>query len=104
MNKYLHLYSPRLGHLYIFRQYVPYLVKCGPRRFRRYLVDNFASAHGQNLKTVIDIMDQKSKEIFHSKKTALLKRDEAVVRQVGDGKDILSILSMGLHSLGVHAG
>lgn len=47
----------------------------------------------QKLKSIIDIMDQKSVSIFEAKKLALQQGDEAVLRQVGEGKDIMSILS-----------
>ena len=38
-------------------------------------------------------MEAQSKNIFHGKRTALEKGDEAVVHQIGEGKDIMSILS-----------
>lgn len=39
-----------------------------------------------------DIMDETSREILNSKKMALEKGDDAVVHQVGEGRDIMSIL------------
>lgn len=47
----------------------------------------------QRLKDIVDTMSDKSTEIFLSKKRALQRGDESVLRQVGEGKDIMSILS-----------
>ena len=44
--------------------------------------------------SVVDTMDTQSKKIFHSKRAALEKGEEAVVHQIGEGRDIMSILSM----------
>jgi hypothetical protein len=43
---------------------------------------------------MIDIMDKTSTEIFQSKKVALQQGNEALLKQVGRGKDIMSILCM----------
>lgn len=40
-----------------------------------------------------DIMEETSKTIFYSKKAALEKGDDAVALQVGEGRDIMSVLS-----------
>ena len=39
-------------------------------------------------------LKQKSMEIFQQKKTALSQGDEALAMQVGEGKDIMSVLCM----------
>ncbi|EED78842.1 predicted protein [Postia placenta Mad-698-R] len=75
-----------------FRRYLNILMRLGPRRFRRFVVDMFPNSHVQRVKDVADTMDEKSREIFHEKKTALEKGDEATLRQVGEGKDIMSVL------------
>jgi hypothetical protein len=43
---------------------------------------------------IVDIMDRTSVELFQRKKLALQQGDEAVLAQVGRGKDIMSILCM----------
>lgn len=45
------------------------------------------------LRDITDIMHNTSVEIIEGKKKALEQGDEAVSRQVGQGKDIISILS-----------
>lgn len=47
----------------------------------------------RKLRDIIDIMHNTSTEIFDAKKKALEEGNEAVSKQVGQGKDILSILS-----------
>lgn len=46
-----------------------------------------------------DVMDETSRMIFYSKKAALEKGDDAVVHQVGEGRDIMSVLSESLQLL-----
>ena len=48
--------------------------------------------NAHRLRDMIDVMDRTCVEIFESKKQAL-EGDEAVVEQMGQGKDITSILS-----------
>lgn len=74
------------------RQLTPHLVKMGPKWFRRLAVDLFPNAHLQTVKHVSDTMSERSQNIFHEKKVALNNGDEAVLRQVGEGRDIMSIL------------
>ena len=42
---------------------------------------------------VVNSMDTESKKIFYGKRQALEKGDEAVSAQIGEGRDIMSILS-----------
>ena len=65
----------------------------GPTKFRRWVLDHIPHAKIQEMKDIVDTMDRQSREIFESKKTLLEKGDEAVSRQIGEGKDILSIMS-----------
>lgn len=43
---------------------------------------------------MVDFMHDTSLEIYNSKKRAIAEGNEAVLKQVGQGKDIMSILSM----------
>ena len=60
---------------------------------RRFIVDLLPWKNLHDVRDIIDTIHNTSLEIFESKKRALLDGDEAVERQVGQGKDILSILS-----------
>ncbi|KAF9811020.1 hypothetical protein IEO21_06724 [Rhodonia placenta] len=83
---------PAMMNIEQLRQLTPHLVKMGPKWFRRLAVDLFPNAHLQTVKHVSDTMSERSQNIFHEKKVALNNGDEAVLRQVGEGRDIMSIL------------
>ncbi|KAG5635063.1 hypothetical protein H0H81_012559 [Sphagnurus paluster] len=71
---------------------LPILIKMGTPKLRRVLLDLFPSKRIQKIKKIIDILDTTSIGILDGKKQALEKGDEAVEHQVGQGKDIISIL------------
>lgn len=76
------------------RTYIlPTLVKIGSPKFRRYILDLFPWKNLHKLRDIVDIMDETTVSILNSKKKALEEGEEAAVKQVGKGKDIISILS-----------
>ena len=70
------------------------LVKLGPGWFRRFIVDLLPFKNVKRLRDIADIMHSTAINILESKKRALKEGDEALARQVGRGKDIMSILCM----------
>ena len=65
---------------------------------RRTLVDMFpkgTSVH--RVKEIVDTMDSRSREIFNAKKASIAKGDAEVVKQVAEGKDVISILSKAVY-------
>lgn len=70
-----------------------YFVKLGPSSFRSLLVKWSPSENLRRAQKIIDIMDETSKQIYEGKKAALARGDEAVLKQVGQGNDIMSVLS-----------
>ncbi|PPQ67522.1 hypothetical protein CVT25_006063 [Psilocybe cyanescens] len=68
------------------------LVKIGTPGFRRSIINWLPFKTLHQLRDIVDIMHGTSVKILESKKKALMEGDEAVARQVGQGKDILSIL------------
>ncbi|KAF8962738.1 cytochrome P450 [Flammula alnicola] len=68
------------------------LVKIGTPKFRRFLVNVVPWKSLHELRDIVDVLHATSVEIYESKKKALREGDEAVARQIGQGKDILSIL------------
>ncbi|KAI0955818.1 hypothetical protein AcV7_006382 [Taiwanofungus camphoratus] len=83
---------PTMIGLHLFRQLVPYVCDIGPVWFRRMIMDWFPNKQVQKAKSIVDTLTKRSTEIFEAKKAALEQGDEAVARQVGEGKDIMSIL------------
>jgi hypothetical protein len=69
------------------------LVKLGPPKLRRFLVGILPFENVRRLRDSIDVIHNTSVEILEAKKRALREGDEGLAKQIGRGKDILSILS-----------
>ena len=80
----------RVNHL---RRLVPYLPDVGSDAARRKIMGMIPQAGLQELSRIVSILNRRSVEIYEDKKRALKQGDEAVLRQIGEGKDIMSILS-----------
>jgi hypothetical protein len=77
-----------------FRDYfLSTLVKLGSPEFRRSLVGFLPFKKVHRLRNVIDLMYNTWVVLLESKRRALREGDEAVARQIGRGRDIISILS-----------
>ena len=77
-----------------FRNYLlTTFVKLGPPRFRRFLVDLLPFKNARRLRDIVDIIHDTSVKILEEKRRALREGDEVVAKQIGRGKDIISILS-----------
>ncbi|TBU34358.1 cytochrome P450 [Dichomitus squalens] len=85
-------FSPAALETTLLRRLLPYVSEFGSPAFRRWVVERFPHKGVQKLKSVVDVMNYRSIEIYRSKKQALEQGDEAVARQVGEGKDLMSIL------------
>ena len=69
-----------------------YWANLGSPGLRRWILDRIPIAKIQELKNIVDVMDQQSRAIFAEKKAASEKGDEALAHQIGEGKDILSVM------------
>ncbi len=76
----------------ILRLLLPYVLDLGTASFRRRVVELLPNKRVQRLKDISDIMHERSVLIFNEKKAALEKGDDALKHQVGEGRDIMSIL------------
>ncbi|KAI0760478.1 cytochrome P450 [Fomes fomentarius] len=74
------------------RRLLPYVIDIGPPWLRRKVLELIPHKGLHEMKEIVDTMHRRSVEIFEEKKRALEKGDEAVTQQVGEGKDIMSIL------------
>lgn len=70
------------------------VVKLVSPRGRRFLMDLLPWKSLHNIRDISDLFHKTSLEILEDKRRALAEGDEAVERQIGQGKDIMSILSM----------
>jgi len=85
--------NPTMVRLAILRRFLQYVWMLGPAWFRRSLVrlmpDTWAIPQ---VVKIVETMDRRSREIYEAKKAALDRGDTQTVKQVGDGKDLMSIL------------
>jgi len=79
--------------------YLTPLVKLGTPKFRRFILSLLPWKTLHQLRDISDVIHNTAIEIVNSKKRALEDGDKAVARQMGQGKDILSILSRGFSFL-----
>ncbi|CCM01086.1 uncharacterized protein FIBRA_03134 [Fibroporia radiculosa] len=84
--------SPNLQKFDHSRYFISLFAALGPAWLRRRLVELVPSKDLQRVLSIIDIMTQKSIEVYQDKKAALARGDRAVVQQIGEGKDLMSIL------------
>lgn len=83
---------PSLYDLSVFRWTLPYLVHIGTPAFRRRVMQWLPMPRLHRLQAVVDTMHRRATEIYREKKARLDKGDEALLQQVGEGKDLMSIL------------
>ncbi|PCH40528.1 cytochrome P450 [Wolfiporia cocos MD-104 SS10] len=84
--------GPNLQGLEIHRRLVPMFDEIGPAWFRRAVVKMWPSKRVQDAVHTVDTMDMASKEVYESKKAAIQVGDEVLLKRIGQGKDIMSIL------------
>ncbi|KAI0355907.1 cytochrome P450 [Trametes cingulata] len=85
-------YVPALYDLSVFRWTLPYLVHIGTPAFRRKVMQWIPMERLHKLQHVVDIMHRRAAEIYREKKALLEKGDQALLHQVGEGKDLMSVL------------
>ena len=72
---------------------MPTIVRLGTPQFRRFLVENCPFKMVKDSKAFIDIFHNTSVEIFEAKKHAFQQGNEELTAQIGQGKDIICVLS-----------
>ena len=88
----------KINHL---RRIMPYLPDGGSIHTRRTVMGMIPHEGIQQMKSVIDSLHRKSTEIYQAKKRALEQGDQALAMQIGEGKDIMSILSAFIRPLDI---
>jgi hypothetical protein len=71
---------------------IPWAVKLGPAWVRRLIVAAMPLEHVTLLKHFSDILWNTANEVLTSKQDAVSKGDASMAEQIGQGKDIMSIL------------
>ncbi|TFK86201.1 cytochrome P450 [Polyporus arcularius HHB13444] len=85
-------FAPAVAGINFWRRLLPYLPEWGSPALRRKIVESIPHEGVQKAKSVVDTIHRRSVEIYEEKKRALEEGDEKVTRQIGEGKDIMSIL------------
>lgn len=79
--------------LNLARQYIlPLVHNIGTPKFRRWAIDMIPWKSLKEMRDITDVMQFAADDVVESKKRAMKEGEEAVARQVGGGKDIISIL------------
>ncbi|TFY82001.1 hypothetical protein EWM64_g2011 [Hericium alpestre] len=86
------LLAPILFGLSLPRQFLPWFRMLGPHSLQKLVAKRIPSRRFQKLLNIVEVIDKTSKKIFTEKTTALAKGDDAVAHQVGEGRDIMSVL------------
>ena len=89
------IFRPVIFKMTFLRMYLTPLVRLGTPKFRRFILDIIPWKTLHQLRDISDVIHNTAVEIVTSKKRALEDGDKAVERQIGQGKDVLSILSRG---------
>ena len=90
-----YIFRPVVFKIAFLRMYLTPLVRLGTPKFRRFILDLIPWKTLHQLRDISDVIHNTAVEIINSKKRALEDGDEAVAKQIGQGKDILNILSRG---------
>ena len=89
------IFRPVTFKTLFIQMYLTPLVRLGTPKFRRFILNLIPWKTLHQLRDILDVIHNTAVEVINSKKRALEDGDEAVARQIGEGKDILSILSRG---------
>ena len=76
----------------LIRVLLPILVNIGSASFRRRVVELIPLKDVQRMRYISDVMYERSVRIFNEKKAVLAKGDDAMKQEIGEGRDIMSIL------------
>lgn len=76
----------------MFRGLLPLLIRLFPRPFLRRLAEITPYAPIQRVLRISDTMQATAEDVLAKKRAALARGDKALMQQIGEGKDIMSIL------------
>lgn len=85
-------YSPQMHKTAVPRTLMPYVANIGSAAFRRRMLELIPNPSIKRMVEITDIFHARSMLIFNEKKEALARGDDALKHQIGEGRDIMSIL------------
>lgn len=83
---------PTLAQVRGMQQFLPLFEAIVPEGWRRVVAELIPAPPLKRLIYIADTLRRRSTEIFEAKKKALLAGDEALKQQVGEGRDLISVL------------
>ncbi|KAJ3479659.1 hypothetical protein NLI96_g8906 [Meripilus lineatus] len=83
---------PAIFSMSLPRLFAPYFKYMGTPAFRRKVLDLLPLPQLHKIAQIVDTMSVQAHMIFDQKREALKAGDEAVMQQIGEGRDIMSIL------------
>lgn len=89
---YLHDCRPAIARARGMQQFIPVFEAIVPAGWRRTVAELIPVPALKEIIRITDTLRIRSTEIFKAKKAALLAGDEALKQQVGEGRDLISIL------------
>lgn len=87
------LISTASAPLNVYRPWLPLIDRLFPRWLLRAVANVLPWPALHRVLHIADVMHTTSVDVYNQKKKALAAGDEAVVEQLGAGKDIMSVLS-----------
>ena len=85
---------PTLSKMTFSRTYfLTTCLKIGTPKLRRFIMNLLPWKNLHGMRDILTVLNNTAIEIFEGKKKALEEGDEAVTKQIGQGNDIMSILS-----------
>ena len=84
--------SPASWELHFWRTLSPYFTKIGSPAFRCAVAKMLPTRGMKEMRSLVETLSTKTREIYSNKRAALEKGDHAILHEVGEGKDIMSIL------------
>ncbi|KAI0318192.1 cytochrome P450 [Amylostereum chailletii] len=88
----LKTYLPTWSSIQLESRWLPTLLSIFPQRFLRVLADNVPWPAVQSLAKMSDTLYDVPKEIWENKKALAAQGADGIVNQLGEGKDVMSIL------------
>lgn len=88
--------SPTIAQMHGLQQYLPLFEAIVPAGWQRAVAERIPVRAMREIIQIVDTLRTRSAAIFAEKKRALLAGDEALKEQVGEGKDLMSILRASL--------
>lgn len=84
--------SKSLFHLFIPRQFLPFVVRNSSPGFRRFMMNFLPWRTLHEVRDITNILSTMAREVLEAKKSAVRQGDAVVLEEIGQGQDLIGIL------------